>query len=196
MNDEDAAEYLDRGLMLAGFDAIKLIGGQELLNVLTAHSGGAFGGVIPEKVPVEEYCRYRDTAIEFFQESFRMTAFQTGRLLMQRMGRERGRDLERLLEQFKYSANKLPVIGQASVLASTGNPGRVIAELENDRLLAVTIENCPECRGLTEQTPFCYLNQGLITEFAESFLGIKVQTKETKCRALGDPACRIEVAVA
>ena len=62
----------------------------------------------------------------------------------------------------------------------------------NDRLV-ITIENCPECRGLTRETPICFINQGVTEEFARRFLGFEVTTLESQCSALGAPHCEIEV---
>ena len=65
--------------------------------------------------------------------------------------------------------------------------------MEGDALLVITILDCPECRGLKREAPFCFLNQGIITEFAERYLGVRVRTQETACIATGASACRVEV---
>jgi predicted hydrocarbon binding protein len=88
------------------------------------------------------------------------------------------------------------VIGQCAVLAAKGNPGVVKANMRGEDLLLITIDNCPECRELQQDVPFCTLNQGVITEFAEVHLGLAVTTKETACMAMGAPRCEISVRLA
>jgi hypothetical protein len=189
-------ETLEKELVIAGMEALKQIGGETLVQVLLTQPGMLdFSRTesLPDQIPIDVYLRHRNTLLEFLQESFCMMAFQTGQILMRSLHPEKGAQIKRLLEQFKYAANKLPAIGQASVLAAEDNPGIVRATMKGDKLLAITIEDCPECRGLHRNTPFCYLNQGLITEFADLYMGIRVQTQETKCMAMGDHFCEIEV---
>lgn len=194
-----AQESLEKGLVLAGLDALRQIGGDALVDVLLAHAGtesfGAGPASLPDRIPIEEYLRYRNAALDFLQDSFCNTAFETGRILARRLKAENEGQIRALTAQFAYATNKLPVIGQAAVLAARGNPGTVRASMRSEGLLQIVIEKCPECRGLTRETPFCFLNQGVITEFAEGQLGIRVKTNETKCAALGHKACEIEVAV-
>jgi predicted hydrocarbon binding protein len=114
---------------------------------------------------------------------------------VRKLERERPPQITWLLEQYKHAANQLPLIGQAAVLAAKDNPGKVTAKMASKDVLLIAIERCPECRGLTRQSPFCYINQGVISEFASLFLGLHVATKETRCMALGHPRCEIEVTV-
>jgi predicted hydrocarbon binding protein len=192
-------ESLDKGLVLAGLDALREIGGDALVNVMLSQSGTeAFASAdsLAQRVPIEDYVRYRNTAIDFLGDSFGHTAFQTGRILARRLRHENEAQMRALLTQFAHAKNKLPVVGQAAVLAAKGSPGTVKATMRTDVLLVITIENCPECRNLKRETPFCFLNQGLITEFAEGQLGMPVKTEETKCSALGSRTCEIEVTLA
>lgn len=193
-----AEETVERGLVTAGFDAVRQIGGEALVQVLLAQAGQGdleTGGA-SDRVPLEAYLRYRDTAIDFLRDSFCGTAFETGRILARILRREHGAQLASLLSSFGNAANKLPLIGQAAVLGARGNPGVVRASMRHPELLVITIEKCPECRGLKRETPFCNLNQGLITELAEGDLGLRVQTEETKCIAMGEKACEIQVKLA
>jgi predicted hydrocarbon binding protein len=191
-------ETLEKELVIAGMEALRQIGGETLVQVLLTQPGMldfSRAEALPAQIPIDAYLRYRDTLLDFLQESFCMMAFQTGQILMRSLHHEKGAQIKRLIEQFKYAANKLPAIGQASVLAAEDNPGIVRAAMKGEKLLAITIEHCPECRGLHRDTPFCYLNQGLITEFADLYMGIRVQTQETKCTAMGDHFCEIEVSI-
>lgn len=190
-----AEESLEKGLVLAGLDALRQIGGDALVQVILTQAGKlefAEAG-LPDRVPIDDYLRYRDTAIGLLQESFCSTAFETGRILVRALRKRNEAQMQALLAQFGRAANKLPLIGQAAVLAAKGNPGSVRAAMSGPDTLVITIENCPECRGLERETPFCFLNQGVITEFAESSLGLRVHTEEKRCIAVGDPACEIEV---
>ena len=191
-------EMLEKGLVLAAMDALREIGGEELVQVLLWQADRldfASANTMSDLVPVEQFLQYRDTAIDFMQDSFCATAFRTGQHLLRNLQHEKVEQVKKLLGQFKYSVNKLTAIGQAAVLAAKGNPGIVRASMKSNNLLVVTIENCPECRHLRADGPFCYLNQGVITEFAEMYLDLTVRTEETKCRAIGDELCEIEVSI-
>jgi predicted hydrocarbon binding protein len=190
-----AQETVERGLLIAGLDALRQIGGEALVQVLLGQAGqpDLAEGAAGDRVPLENYLRYRDTAIDFLQDSFCGTAFETGRILARILRRDHRGQLDALLSTFGSAANKLPLIGQAAVLGARGNPGMVRAAMNGTETLVITIEKCPECRGLKRETPFCNLNQGLITELAEGDLGLQVRTEETKCIAMGGRACEIQV---
>jgi predicted ArsR family transcriptional regulator len=191
-------ETLEKGLVLAAMDALREIGGEELVQVLLWQADRldfADADTLSARVPVDQFLQYRDTVIDFLQSSFCATAFQTGQHLLRSLRNDKVEHVKKLIGQFKYSANKLPVIGQAAVLAAKGNPGVVRASMRSSDLLIVTIEDCPECRFLQADGPFCYLNQGVITEFAERYLDLQVRTEETRCAAMGDAACEIEVSI-
>jgi predicted hydrocarbon binding protein len=186
---------LEKRLVVAGLDALREIGGEALVQVLLSQAGtpDIAEGSASELIPLDAYLRYRDTAIDFLRESFCGTAFETGRLLARSLRRDNEAQLRALLTTYGNTASKLPVIGQAAVLGARNNPGVVRAAMRGDNLLVITIDDCPECRGLKRDTPFCFLNQGLITELAEAELGLKVRTEETKCIAMGDRQCEIQV---
>lgn len=187
------SETLERAFVLAGFDAVRAVGGDALVQILLSQAGTEDLAEGTERVPLERYLRYRDVAVDFLGAGFCATAFETGRLLVRSLPPEKARDVEKLLDQFARAASKLPAIGQAAVLAAKDAPGVVRATMKDPKTLLITIDACPECRGLTRETPFCYLNQGVITEFAERHLGLAVGTRETRCMATGDPRCEIEV---
>ena len=189
-------ESLQAGVFRAGFDALRQIGGEAIVHILLAQAGES--GLTDQatgdaRIPLEQYLRYRDAALDFLGESFASTAFETGKLLVHELQTEQTRQMSWLVAQYKGAASQLPLIGQAAVLAAKDNPGRVTAKMKSKDVLAITIEHCPECRGLTRKTPFCYLNQGVISEFAAVYLGLHVVTKETRCMAVGDDRCEIEV---
>jgi predicted hydrocarbon binding protein len=188
-------QTLEKRLVAAGLDALREIGGEALVQVLLAQAGtpDIAEGNINERVPLAEYLRYRDTAIDFLRESFCGTAFETGRLLARSLRRDNEAQLQALLASYGDTASKLPLIGQAAVLGARNNPGVVRAAMRGDNLLVITIDDCPECRGLKRETPFCFLNQGLITELAEGDLGLRIKTEETKCISMGDRQCEIQV---
>jgi predicted hydrocarbon binding protein len=189
-------ESLEAGLVTAGFDALRLIGGEALVQIILVHAGEvgldqhARGDA---RIPFEQYLRYRDAALDFLGDSFTSTSFETGKNLVRKLEKDRPQQITWLLDQYKHAANQLPLIGQAAVLAAKDNPGKVTARMKSNDVLLIVIERCPECRGLTREAPFCYINQGVISEFASLFLGLNVVTKETRCMATGADRCEIEV---
>lgn len=191
-------ETLEAGLVLAGLDALRQIeGGPAVRAILEQAVGPALleaeaGG---RRVPIVDYLRYRDAALAYLGPSFDAVAFETGRTLVRNLRHKRMGEIQALLAQFKDAAQRLPAIGQAAVLAARGNPGVVRALPQGDSRLLIVIEQCPECRDVQRDTPFCFLNQGIITEFAARYLGVQVTTRETACMALGAPHCEIEVAL-
>ena len=199
MAQSDPSEGLEKGLVAAGLDALREVGGDALVQVILAQVGRpdfADATSLSERVPIGEYLRYRDTLIDFLDESFCRTAFETGRLLVRSLKHQKEGQIKALVAQFRHAKNKLPLIGQAAVLAAKGNPGVVRAAMDGEDRLLITIENCPECRELKRATPFCTINQGVITEFAELHLGLAVQTREISCISMGAPQCVIEVRLA
>ena len=189
-------ESLQAGVFRAGFDALRQIGGEALVHILLAQageSGLADQATGDARIPIEQYLRYRDAALDFLGDSFASTAFETGKLLVHELHTEQTDQMKWLVAQYKHAASQLPLIGQAAVLAAKDNPGRVTAKMKGRDVLVITIENCPECRGLKRKMPFCYLNQGVITEFAAVYLNLHVVTRETRCMAVGDDHCEIEV---
>ena len=191
------SETIERGLILAGLDALREIGDEALVEVILGQEGmQGFGapahGMDDDRVPLSEYLRYRDIALDLLDDGFAVTAFQAGQFLVRNFAGEKQSQINALVRQFEFAASKLPLIGQAAVLAARGNPGVVRARMRGPALI-ITIANCPECRGLTREAPFCFLNQGLTTAFADLYLHVAVRTTETKCIAMGDPVCEITV---
>jgi len=188
-------ETIEKELVLAAIDALKVVGGEKLARIILRAAGKPEfeeGDKLPERIPLADYFRFRDTALGILGNSFGGTAFQAGQVMMRNLKNEKVRQIERLIVRSRSTMNRLPIIGQAAVLAARGNPGIVRGMMRRDTLL-IKIEDCPECRGLQRQTPFCFLTQGLIVEFANSYLNLKVTTRETQCAALGDPFCEIKV---
>lgn len=194
MNDN---ETLEAGLVLAGLDALRQIEGGAVVRAIMDEA------LVParedaqsaaSRVPIVDYLRYRDAALTYLGESFHAVAFETGRVLVRNLRHRRLEDEVRaLIAQFRGATSPLPVIGQAAVLAARGNPGVVRAAMKDATRMAIVIERCPECRGVDRDKPFCFLNQGVITEFALRYLEAAVSTRETACMAQGAPACEIEV---
>jgi len=193
MND---AESLERGVVLAGLDALRQLKGETVVRVILGQAvakdrTGRDAGSTP--APIVDYLRYRDTVMGHVGDGFEDVAFETGRTLVRNLRHRKVDEIRALVGHLGSAPSRLAVIGQAAVLAARDNPGAVRAVMEGDALLVVTILKCPECRGLKREAPFCFLNQGIITEFAARYLGVRVRTQETACVAMGAPFCRIEV---
>jgi hypothetical protein len=126
-------ETLERRLLLAGLDALRQIGGDALVQVLLTQAGkpelAEAGGAV--RVPLDDYLRYRDSALGLLHESFSSTAFETGRILARRLRRENEGQVRALVASFDHAPNKLPLIGQAAVLAAQDNPGVVRAAMRD-----------------------------------------------------------------
>ncbi len=191
------AESLETGLVLAGLDALRQISGDEVMRRILGQATAAQRPQTDEsgRVPIVDYLHYRNTAVEVLGDKFQVIAFETGRTLVRNLRHPKVDEIRNLVERMADNPNKLFLIGQAAVLAARHNPGVVRAAFKPDGVLAITIEACPECRGLERKTPFCFLNQGVIVEFAERYLDARVHTEETRCMAQGDPVCQTEVAL-
>src|SRR5437773_1570147 len=109
---------------------------------------------------------------------FGAVACQTGRTLVRNLRHKKVDQIRALIAQLGRAPSRLSVIGQAAVLAAKDGPGVVRAVMKGDALLVITIEECPECLGLRRDAPFCFLNQGIITEFAARYLEARVRTQE------------------
>jgi predicted hydrocarbon binding protein len=194
MNENDS---LERSLVLAGLDALRQNGGDDVVRQILGHA--AFGPAedlgSTGRIAIVDYLRYRDAAVAVLGERFRTISFETGRTLVKNLRHRKVEEIRQLLERLSGNHQTLFQIGQAALLAAKGSPGVVRASFPRDNVLCITIEDCPECRGLKRDSPFCFLNQGLITEFAAAYLKVRVRTEETACMALGDPFCRTEVSV-
>jgi predicted hydrocarbon binding protein len=193
MND---AESLERGLVRAGLDALRQLRGDAVVRVIVNEAvaqGRTDHGGEPSRFPIVDYVRYRDAVLGYEGESFGEVAFETGRTLVRNLRHRKVDEIRALIAQLGSAPTRLAVIGQAAVLAAKDNPGVVRAAMKGDGLLVITIEKCPECRGLKRETPFCFLNQGIITEFAARYLDVRVRTQETACIAMGAPRCEVEV---
>ena len=192
----DDAESLERGLVLAGLDALRQLRGDAVVRIIlgqaTAQDQTDREGT-GSRVPIVDYLRYRDAVLAYLGESFGPVAFETGRSLVRNLRHRKVDEIRALISQLGSAPSQLAVIGQAAVLAARDNPGVVRAAMKGDKLLVIAIEKCPECRGLKRETPICFLNQGIITEFAERHLSVRVRTQETACMATGAPHCQIEV---
>jgi predicted hydrocarbon binding protein len=193
------SETLEAGLVLAGFDALRQIEGGAVLRAIMDQA------LVPalvdaqsqaSRVPIVDYLRYRDAALDYLGESFHAVAFEAGRTLVRNLRHKRLEEVQALIARFRGAGSPLPLIGQAAVLAARGSPGVVRADMTDGAHLSIVIEQCPECRDLQRATPFCFLNQGIVTEFAQRHLGAAVATRETACMAQGAAACQIEVTLA
>ncbi|MFQ5839900.1 MAG: V4R domain-containing protein [Candidatus Methylomirabilales bacterium] len=189
-------EFLDRELMATALSALKTMGGENLLRIVTQEAGRpefAAPERLPTRIPIEDFFLLRDKALQTMGKGFQTWSFLVGQGLLRNLKPEKVEAIRQLVDKSKYAMNELALIGQAAVLGATGSPGSVKTSLDRDRLL-IQIQNCPECRGLQRQaSPFCFINQGVLTEFARRYLDTEVKTSETKCAAMGDPYCEIEV---
>src|ERR1043165_9692974 len=98
-------ETLEKGLVIAGVEALRQIGGETLVQVVFGQAemrDFARTETLPDEVSLAEYLRYRDTLLDFLHESFCMVAFQTGQILMRTLHHEKESQIKRLIEQFKY----------------------------------------------------------------------------------------------
>lgn len=190
-----AEETLEARLLVGCLEAVRQIGGEALVQVvLTQYGRTKFASdTTKPRVPLAHYLRFRDTALEFLQDSFYAASLELGRIQAKALASEHHASLSALSLQFAHAPNRLPILGQAAVLATRGNPGLVKAAMRDPDQLTLTIERCFECRGLKRQKPFCFLHQGLLSAFAESALGLKIRMEETRCLATGGPACEIQL---
>ncbi len=78
--------------------------------------------------------------------------------------------------------------GIRKLWAAHGQGSVLTLEETEDAWLYVN-ETCPECAGKASDTPMCWLFVGVLRETTRWFTGRDFGIVETKCRALGAPAC-------
>lgn len=57
----------------------------------------------------------------------------------------------------------------------------------------VELPDCPYCRGISTETPACYVEIGLLSELLKASVGDGYRVEETQCKARGDAVCRFEI---
>ncbi|MFQ5839252.1 MAG: V4R domain-containing protein [Candidatus Methylomirabilales bacterium] len=188
-------ESIEKGLVLSAIAALKSVGGDTLVSILFG-ADDPFSPAnierLPERIPLVEFLRLRDQAIDLLGQSFAGTALQAGREMVKHIPAEKTAFLEQLIRTSRHTLGDLGILGQVALLASQGNPGTVRPSVDREGLL-LRLENCPECRALRWGTPFCFINQGILTEFARRYLNLAVSTTETQCMAMGAPFCAIRI---
>ncbi len=188
-------ESIEKGLVLSAITALKGVGGDTLVSILFgAEDPFAPANLerLPDRIPLSEFLRLRDRAIDLLGRSFAGTALSAGREMIKHVPAEKAALLEQLIRTSRHTLGDLAVLGQAALLASQGNPGTVRPSMDREGLL-LRLENCPECRSLSWETPFCFINQGIVTEFAKRYLNLEVSTTETQCMAMGASFCVIRI---
>jgi bacteriochlorophyll 4-vinyl reductase len=71
-----------------------------------------------------------------------------------------------------------------------GTAGNVRTEGEK---IVVEIPDCPYCKGITTETPACYVEIGLLFQLIETAVGTGYTVRETHCMAAGDDVCRFVI---
>jgi predicted hydrocarbon binding protein len=94
-----------------------------------------------------------------------------------------GSDLQRYLELVSGVAQQLSI-------------GLVIAEkvdLTEGRLI-LRVDECVSCAGITNASaPICHFEAGMVGGLVRVFAGKETRAVETRCNAVGDKTCGIEV---
>lgn len=83
-------------------------------------------------------------------------------------------------------------------LCLTLSIGEVVLEkLDSDAgRLTLRVDECVSCAGLSgASAPICHFEAGLAGGVVRVFLGKEVKAVETRCNAVGDPTCGVDVQV-
>ncbi|MFN7131510.1 MAG: V4R domain-containing protein [Myxococcales bacterium] len=96
-----------------------------------------------------------------------------------------GKDVDRYLALVREVCLKLS-IGQV-----------VLEKMDNTKgLIVLRVDECVSCAGLGGATaPICHFEAGLVGGLVKVFVGRDVRAVETRCNAVGDKTCGIEVKV-
>lgn len=115
--------------------------------------------------------------------------YQSGKRVGQVIGRAvlpvAGKDLSKYLDQIRGVCLTL-AIGQLVLEAADNDAGR----------LTLRVDECVSCAGLSgAQAPICNFEAGLVAGVVRVFVGREVKAVETRCNAVGDRTCGVDVQV-
>jgi predicted hydrocarbon binding protein len=76
--------------------------------------------------------------------------------------------------------------------------GQVVLERQDNSqgTLTVRVDECVSCAGIDGvSAPICHFEAGLVGGLVKAFVGREVRAVETRCNAVGDRTCGIDVTV-
>ncbi len=119
----------------------------------------------------------------------RALVYQAG----QRVGNALG---QAVVEGAEKDLNKyLGLIGKVCLDLSIGLV--VMEKMDSARgLLSLRVDECVSCAGLSGATaPICHFEAGMVGGIVRVFVGKDVKASETRCNAVGDKTCGIDVQI-
>ena len=96
-----------------------------------------------------------------------------------------GNDLDDYLDLVKSSCNHLRI-------------GAVVVEKVDlsSGEMTIRVDECVSCAGIQDTSaPLCNFEAGLVGGFVRAFVGVPVRATETRCSALGDSTCGVDVTI-
>lgn len=119
----------------------------------------------------------------------RALVYRSGQRLGETLGRAvlpiTGRDLNTYLGQVRDVALKLSL-------------GLVVPEKVDlgEGKLVLRVDECVSCAGITQTSaPICHFEAGMVGGLVRAFAGMDARATETRCNAVGDRTCGIEVQI-
>jgi hypothetical protein len=96
-----------------------------------------------------------------------------------------GKDLSKFLQLVRGVCLQL-AIGQVALEKADNDKGR----------LTLRVDECVSCAGIEgTKAPICHFEAGLVGGIVKAFVGKDVRAIETRCNAVGDNLCGIDVEV-
>lgn len=165
-----------------------------LKNILTGQREVANRKTLGPMVPIQLFQALRligmGTSIEqMVGEGARALVYQSGQRLGNALGQavapQAGHDVERYLALVRQLCLDLS-IGQL-----------VLERMDNSTgLITLRVDECVSCAGLEGAlAPICHFEAGLVGGVVRVFIGRDVKAVETRCNAVGDNTCAVDVKV-
>lgn len=146
------------------------------------------------KVPIQLFQVLRLIALgssleEMLGGGARAMVYQSGQRLGVTLGKalmpQAGSDLKKYLALVRDVAQKLSI-------------GLVVAEKvdNSEGRLVLRVDECVSCAGITQAAaPICHFETGMVGGLVKVFVGKDTRASETRCNAVGDKTCGVEVQI-
>lgn len=168
--------------------------GKLLGSILRGEQGVANRATLGNKVPIQLFQVLRLIALgssleEMLGGGARALVYQSGQRLGATLGKallpQAGSDLKKYLTLVREILQKLSV-------------GVLVAEkLDSaEGRLVLRVDECVSCAGITQASgPICHFETGMVGGLVKVFVGKDARAVETRCNAVGDRTCGVDVQI-